>query len=182
MTKKTFNKKVYFVIPLLIVGVIVSVVRLNHFSSTPISTFFKPSEESFKAPGKNWQSPKKVEDYFIEHLHMNPLEAKNARLQSYGNDGKINLRLLYGTKLPALLSNLKYYGFIRDEKALEYALEHTKDTFPGRTDAIKIGNNTIDIYSSYRISEDMTAWEIADQLLNHPSYFAYDEYGYMFMP
>jgi len=28
----------------------------------------------------------------------------------------------------------------------------------------------------------MDAWQLADELLNKPTYIAYDEYGYMFMP
>jgi hypothetical protein len=28
----------------------------------------------------------------------------------------------------------------------------------------------------------MSAWEMADTLLNKPEYFAFDEYGYLFMP
>lgn len=181
MTKKTQNK-LYIAVAFLIVGLLIGVAVLYRFTPVNLSTISKPSEESFKAPGKSWPSQKKVEDYFVEKLHMTPREAKDARSLSKGNDGKINLRLIQGTTLPALMSNLEYYGFVRDQKSLEYALEHTTDTLPGRTYALKVGSNTIDLYASYRISEDMTAWEIADQLLNHPSYFAYDEYGYMFMP
>ncbi len=181
MTKKPQNK-VYIVAAILVVGLIVSIGVLHRFSTISLPTISKPSEESFQAPGKNWPSQKKVEDYFVEKLHMTSQDAKDSRSLSKGNDGKINLRLTQGTTLPALLSNLEYYGFVRDQKALEYALEHTADTLPGRTYALKAGNNTVDLYASYSISEDMTAWEIADQLLNHPSYFAYDEYGYMFMP
>ncbi len=180
MTIKSQNRT-YIVAALLIVGLLIGLIVLHRFSTISLS-ISKPSEESFKAPGKDWPSQKKVEDYFEEHLHMTSQEAKDSRSSSKGNDGKISLRLTQGTTLPALLSNLEYYGFVRDQKSLEYALEHTTDTLPGRTYALIVGNNTVDLYASYSISEDMTAWEIADQLLNHPSYFAYDEYGYMFMP
>src|SRR3989344_6241711 len=46
--------------------------------------------------------------------------------------------------LIAVTGNLHYYGFVKDEEALKYALEHTKDNTPGKSRAIKVGNNTID--------------------------------------
>lgn len=181
MIKKLFTKNRLLLLILLSI-ILASVALVIKQPNSPMQiSLTKPSEESFQAPGKNWNSPKKVEDYYLERLHMTPAEAKEAR-SSKGSDGKITLRLTQGTTLSALLSNLEYYGFVRDEKALKYALEHSVDKLPGRTDALRVGNNTVDIYASYRISEDMTAWEIADQLLNHPSYFAFDEYRYLFMP
>ena len=142
----------------------------------------KPNEENFKAPGKDWESPKKVEDYFIERLHMPVAEAKQIRSKP-GVDGKANLRLDPKVTLDALISNLYYYGFVRDEKAFRYALEHTKDTTPSDT-AIKVGKDgTIDTNAEYRISENMSAWGLADLLLNKPEgHFTFDEYGYFFMP
>lgn len=112
---------------------------------------------------------------------MTPEEAQGIRSKP-GIDGKVMLRLRENTTLEALLSNLEYYGFVRDEEALRYALEHSEDNVPGHANTLKIGENTIDLYAFYRISENMTAWEIADELLNHPTYFAFDEYDYMFMP
>jgi len=146
-----------------------------------IQELTKPSEESFLAPGREWESEKKVEDYFIEHLRMSPQEAQEVRSKP-GSDGTVMLRIRETTSLEALLSNLEYYGFARDKEALRYALEHTEDNQVGKANAIMIGENTISTWSSYRISEDMTAWEIADQLLNQPTYFGFDEYNYMFMP
>lgn len=66
----------------------------------------------------------------------------------------------------AVVSNLSYYGFIKDENAFKYALQNTKDTTPGKEGAIKIGNNTIDTEAAYDISPAMSAWEIAKILLN----------------
>ena len=40
------------------------------------------NEENFKAPGKTWNSSKKVEDYFIERLHMPVTEAAKIRDQT----------------------------------------------------------------------------------------------------
>lgn len=139
-------------------------------------------DEKYSAPGKNWNSPKKVEDYFIERLNMSPQEALAIRSRP-GVDGNVNLRINTITTLNALVGNLYYYGFIKDEDAFRYALEHTKDT-TASDKAIKVGvSGTIDTNAEYRISEDMNAWEIADILLNKPSgHFAFDEYNYFFMP
>ncbi|MFA6386104.1 MAG: hypothetical protein WCW29_05175, partial [Candidatus Paceibacterota bacterium] len=59
----------------------------------------------------------------------------------------------------------------------------TKDTVAGKANALKVGKSgTIDVGAYYRISEDMDAWQMADELLNKPTYIAYDEYNYIFMP
>jgi hypothetical protein len=70
------------------------------------------------------------------------------------------------TTLTGLVNNLEYYGFIKDKSSFMYALEHTKDTTPGRDTSIKVEANTIDVQSDYRVSQTMTAWELADVLLN----------------
>lgn len=181
MIKKTAYKKVLLVTILLISVVGVAVfLRFSKASSLP--RFNKPADESFLAPGRDWPSEKKVEDYFVSNLRMTQEEAKDSRSTSKGNDGKVMLRLREETTLEALISNLEYYGFVRDKEALRYALEHSEDKLTGKTDALKVGGNTIDVWAFYRISEDMSTWEIADQLLNKPSHFSFDEYGYMFMP
>ncbi|AHB40793.1 MAG: hypothetical protein ACD_22C00115G0002 [uncultured bacterium] len=144
--------------------------------------FSKPNDDNFKAPGRDWESAKKVEDYFVERLNMPTEEAASIRKKP-GVDGTVDLRINTNVTLDGLVGNLYYYGFIRDEKAFRYALEHTKDTTPNDK-AIKVGNNgTIDQNAEYRISEDMTAWDLADVLLNKPTgHFPYDEYNYFFMP
>jgi len=143
----------------------------------------KPSEESFQAPGREWQSEKKVEDYFVEHLRMTPEEAQEIRATP-GNKDTVMLRLREHTTLDGLLSNLEYYGFVKDKVALLYALEHSTDnrTYRGKSEPLKVGENTIEINASYEISENMTAWQIANELLNNPTVFSFDEYNYMFMP
>ncbi len=151
-----------------------------------VSAFFlsekKPNMENVKAPGRGWSSPKKVEDYFIERLHMTPQEASETRSRP-GVDGNINLRINTNVTLDALVGNLAYYGFVRDEKSLRYALEHTKDVTPSDKAIVVDKNRTIDTNAEYRISENMDAWQIADILLNRPSgHFPFDEYGYFFMP
>lgn len=142
-----------------------------------------PSSDLLLAPGKDFPSTKKVENYFTETMHMTSADAANVRSKTKGYDGKISFRLTDKTTLQAVVSNLYYYGFIRDEKAFMYALENTKDTVVGKSNALKIGKTgSIDVGAYYRITEDMDAWQMADELLNKPTYFAYDEYNYMFMP
>jgi len=68
--------------------------------------------------------------------------------------------------LMAVTGNLHYYGFVRDEDSLKYALEHVQDNTPGKEGAIKVGNNTINTETAYEISQSMSAWEIARILLN----------------
>jgi len=135
--------------------------------------------EEFLAPGKNWQSSKKVEDYFIEKLRFTQVD-----LDRQKQSQTVDFRPGKGSTLKAVINNLHYYGFIRNEKAFLYALEHTKDSTNGNPGALSIGKDgSIDITASYRISENMTAWELADTLLNKSHYFGPgDEYGYMFMP
>lgn len=142
----------------------------------------RPNEENFEAPRRDWESAKKVEDYFVERLHMSPEEASNMRNKP-GIDGTVDLRISTNVSLQGLTGNLVHYGFMRDEKSFLYALEHTTDSTPSDK-AIKVGSNgTIDQNAEYRISENMTAWELADVLLNKPAgYFPYDEYNYFFMP
>ena len=138
-------------------------------------------ESHFLAPGREWQSENKVEEYFVEHLNMSMEEATTARLKST-SPGKVQLRLREYDTLDTLTENLENYGFIRDREALVYALENSEDSIMGLSNAITFGNSTIDIWAYYLISEDMTAWEIADVLLNKPNYFAVDEYKVMFVP
>ena len=139
----------------------------------------KISEQDFAAPTKNWQSTKKVNDYFTEKLHFTQSDFERQKQSE-----TVDFRPGKGSTLEAVVSNLKYYGFVRSEKALMYALENTKDTTQGNEGALSVGKNgSIDIVASYRISENMTAWEMADTLLNKSHYFGpNDEYQYMFMP
>lgn len=182
--KNNFKYPLVVFTALLVTGLVAGgyyFLSLDKAGSTVIKSLAKPSEESFQAPGRDWPSEKKVEDYFVEHLRMTPQEALEIRFKS-GVDDKVMLRLRENTTLEALLSNLEFYGLVRDKAALRYALEHSEDTVPGHTQQLKVGNNTIDTWAYYKISENMTAWEIADQLVNHPTYFSFDEYNYMFMP
>lgn len=139
----------------------------------------KIPNQDFLAPEKSWQSTKKVEDYFVEKLHFTQSD-----LERQKQSETVDFRPGKGSTLEAIVSNLKYYGFIRSEKALMYALENTKDITQGNLGSLPVGKNgSIDIVASYRISENMTTWEIADILLNKSHYFGpNDEYGYMFMP
>ena len=70
------------------------------------------------------------------------------------------------SQLEGIVNNLEYYGFVKDKNAFAYALEHSKDNSSGRENAIKIGENTIDVDTDYEVSQTMSAWELADVLLN----------------
>lgn len=168
------NKKI---LPILFISIIAVTVIYALFLNSR-----KPDQSSLLAPGINWHSSKKVEDYFVEHLRMTLQEANEIRTKP-GVDGTVDLRLSTNVTLDALVGNLYYYGFIRDENSFRYALENTKDTTPSEK-AIKVGKDgTIDTNTEYRISENMSAWELADLLLNKPAgHFSFDEYNYFFMP
>jgi len=145
-------------------------------------TYFESNKipaDDFKAPEKSWQSPKKVEDYFVEKLRFTQSDLERQKQSS-----TVDFRPGKGSTLDAIISNLNYYGLIRSDKALMYALKNTKDTTQGNTGSLQVGKNgSIDVVASYRISENMTAWEMADILLNKSHYFGpNDEYNYMFMP
>ncbi len=188
---KAYNRNVtgranpkFIVIAVIILFIVGLFIFLSQsISPKTLSELKKPHDELFLAPGRNWDSEKKVETYFIENLHMTPEEANSIRSKP-GVDGKVMLRVREHTTLEGLLSNLEYYGFVRDREALRYALEHTtdSDTAEGKAPSLVVGDNTIATWAYYRISEDMTAWEIADELLNHPTHFSFDQYNYTFMP
>lgn len=136
----------------------------------------KQQDDKFKAPGTTWQSDKEVEDYFVEKLKIDPANASLA-----ANLG-IDFRISKNSTLDAVIGNLTYYGLAKDRSALEYALKHTEDTVLGKEEALKVGERTIDVEASYNLSKNMTAWELADTLLNKPKYWDYDQYSYIFMP
>ena len=96
---------------------------------------------------KNWQSK---------------FEAPRQDTQSIG------FTIKKDTTLMAIVGDLHYYGFIKDEDAFEFALGHTQDTTKGGTNFIKVGkgSKTIEREARYKISQSMTAWQIADVLLN----------------
>ena len=75
----------------------------------------------------------------------------------------VQFRIGKEATLMGIVSNLRYYGFIKDEDALKYALGHAEDATPGQAGAIRVANNTI---TTYEISQTMDAWQLADVLLN----------------
>ena len=96
---------------------------------------------------KNWQSK---------------FEAPRQNTQSIG------FTIKKDTTLMAIVGDLHYYGLIKDADAFEFALVHTQDTTKGGTNFIKVGkgSKTIEREARYKISQSMTAWQIADILLN----------------
>lgn len=90
------------------------------------------------------------------------------------NTPDIEFTIRKNTSLEAVISDLKYYEFVKDENAFKYALKKTKDTTTGNENSLKIGNNTIKREAKYTISQSMTAWQIADILLNKGEYASCD--------
>lgn len=86
------------------------------------------------------------------------------------NSQTIEFTISKDMTLEAVIGDLQYYDFIKDKEAFRYALEHAKDTNPGKDSSLKIGSNTIDREARYSISQSMTAWEIADILVNKGEY------------
>jgi len=177
---KQFKKTIVSLILFVVLGVWFLYFRAPNYIERKIDEASTPRSKLFEAPGKDWGSQGKVEEYFIERLNMTRKEAMEAR--TFSKDGTVMLRLGEESNLDSLAGNLYYYGFIKDKEAFIYALEQSEDTVDGMQNSIEVGDNTIDRWASYRISEEMTAWEIADILLNKPSHFAHDEYNKVFMP
>lgn len=99
--------------------------------------------------------------------YLNYSKAKTDKFEAPRTDApSVQFRITKDNTLTAVVGNLKYYDFIKDEEAFKYALEHTEDNNPGREGAIQVGNNTIDTQAVYSISQAMDAWELARVLLN----------------
>jgi len=133
-------------------------------------TNFNPVDLISRTDGKN------IEDYFVEKLGMTYEEAKPLA------DLGVSFYITENTTLDGIVGNLHYYGLVKDEKAFREALEKTKDTTPGKEGAIKVGNNTIDINAYYGLKKGLTAWEVADIMVNQPTYLKGTKYNYIFMP
>lgn len=139
-------------------------------------TLFRPKldQSQFQSVDRSTWEGKTVADYFVDRLRMTPQEAQDTEKMG------ASFYVTENMTLDALVSNLEYYGFVRDKQALLYALKTSEDTNPGKENAIKVGNNTID-RGVYGLGTQMTAWEVARILLNYPQEIGTD-YGYMFMP
>jgi len=161
--KTTAKNALLYALALLLVGVI----SFQIFRPRVDQSQFQPIDQS------TWEGHT-VADYFVDKLRMTPEEAQNS--EKLGASFYVTENMT----IDALISNLAYYGFVRDEKALRYALENSEDTNPGKDNALRIGKNTID-RGVYGLGTRMTAWEIARILLNYPQEVKTD-YGYMFMP
>jgi hypothetical protein len=90
------------------------------------------------------------------------------------NTPEISFTIGKNFTLDAVISDLKYFDFIKDETAFRYALEHSKDNTLGNENSLRIENNTIDREAKYTISQSMTAWQIADILLNQGDFSSCD--------
>jgi len=120
---------------------------------------------------------KTVADYFVEHMRVSADEAN-----TMASNGVI-LRLSKNSTLQGVVGNLYYYGFIDDEAKFSKLLETAADTTPGKDDSIKAGKNTIDVSSNYYLNYSLGDEEIADTLLNKPTFEpTFTQYNYLFMP
>jgi hypothetical protein len=132
--------------------------------------------ENAKAPGNDWDSPKRIEDYFVNDMRI-PLD----EAEKYADVG-VSFYVRKDSTLDGIVGNLAYYGIVRDEGTLRYALKQTKDTVPGKDGAIKVDDDkTIDL-AVYGLSRNMDTWQVADALLNKPHYVDLAIYTYLFMP
>lgn len=139
--------------------------------------YFSFRQGKFNPPDLvNRTEGKEIEDYFVEKLGMTYEEAKPLA------DNGVSFYVTENTTLDGIMGNLYYYGLVKDEKAFREALEKTKDTTPGREGAIKVGNGTIDVNAFYGLKRGLTAWEVADIMLNQANYLQGTEYNYLFMP
>src|SRR3989344_5012595 len=139
-TKKTSKKNPVVLVLVVIVVLFAVVALINLYKGNPVvSDITMPSEKNFEAPGRDWPSEKKVENYFISNLHMTPEEAQEVRSKP-GADGKVMLRLRENTTIDGLVNNLEYYGFVRDKEAIKYALKNSSDSYEGKQDALRVGN------------------------------------------
>lgn len=84
------------------------------------------------------------------------------------NTPDIQFTISKNKTLDAVVEDLKYYDFIKDEKAFTFALGHTQDNTKGGENFIKVGrgSKTIQRVAVYTISQSMNAWELASVILN----------------
>lgn len=84
------------------------------------------------------------------------------------NTPDIQFTISKNKTLDAIVGDLKYYDFIKDERAFTFALEHTQDNTKGGENFIKVGkgSKTIEREAVYTISQSMNAWDLASVLLN----------------
>src|SRR3990167_2411741 len=79
---------------------------------------------------------------------------------------KVLMRVDKDTTLQAIVGDLNYYGFIKNESAFKIALRFAEDKTPGNENSIRLGNNTVDRQAVYLVSQNMDAWHLAKVLLN----------------
>ena len=84
------------------------------------------------------------------------------------NTPNIQFMISKNKTLDAVIGDLKYYDFIKDEGAFTFALEHTQDNKHEGENFIKVGkgSKTIDREAVYTINQSMNAWQLASVLLN----------------
>lgn len=100
--------------------------------------------------------------YFIGKFYKTKFEAPRS------DTPDIQFTISKNKTLDAIVGDLKYYDFIKDERAFTFALEHTQDNAKGGGNFIKVGkgSKTIEREAVYTISQSMNGWELASVLLN----------------
>lgn len=143
-----------------------------------VAGYFLLNKQSSSTPEtQNLESKKTIEDYFVENMHVSREEAKEMAANG------VILRVSKDTTLMGIVGNLYAYGFIDNEDYFNKLLEAVSDNTPGKEDAIKAGNNTIDTQSSYQLNYNMTNEQIADTLLNKGTFEPnFSRHNYLFMP
>lgn len=164
---KMSNKKIKEILIIVLGCLVVGVGSYFYFSYS--------MKDGFRIPIFN-SSNKEVDDYFIEALGMPAEEAKKFA------ENEFSFYITKDTTLDAAINNLQDYGLTKDKETLRKALEQAKDNLPGKPDALKAGNNTIDINAYYQLKKGLTTQQVADILLNAPVYLQGDQYNYIFMP
>lgn len=154
------------------IGIIVGILLLMIGGYIYLNNRTSPSE--LRVPK---EQRKTIEAYFIDNMNASPEVAKGIAAEG------VDLRVSKDATLIGIAGNLYYYSFIENEEAFTHLLEELEDTTLGQENAIKIGNNTIDINSNYYINYQMSEEEIADILLNRGKYDEnFTRYNYLFMP
>ncbi|RJR29194.1 hypothetical protein C4564_02535 [Candidatus Microgenomates bacterium] len=82
------------------------------------------------------------------------------------------MRVTRNATVDGVIENLYSEGYIRNKTAFKLALRLTTDNNNENADnSLLIGNNTVQTEAVYIVSKDMSAWKVADSLLNHPTSF-----------
>lgn len=126
--RKIISKKTLPVV-IILTGIILAVGVFLFFKSA------RPPQDTFDAPTRSWESPKKVEDYFVSSLRMTPEDLKHQEGRK-----EVSFYVTENSTIQGIIGNLTHYGFARTEDALKYALENTEDKNGNKVGAVQTGS------------------------------------------